>query len=335
MRRARNKNPLQSTCYHAYSRCTGGLFWLSDDAKSVFLDQLRDVAAFCGVQVLAYAILSNHFHLLIRVPAQATALELTDDQIVGRVETLYGADEAMELRDGLASANGAVRRAAEEERERFRLLMAEVSQFMKLLKQRFTQWYNGRHARYGTIWAERFTSDPIPDDPLDLQSVASYIDLNPVRAGICDDPLHYRYCSYAEAVATEGMARDGLVNLIAAAGRQQTWEELHATYRLLMFSRMAITADAEKIGQTAPAAGPGSKHGISEARCKQVNRAQGHLPAAMVKSHAARYLSHEIASGGPIFGSSFIQENKGRYDRDRRWVPEPRDRLTYAIESNS
>ena len=44
-----------------------------------------------------------------------------------------------------------------------------------------------------------------------LSAVAAYIDLNPLRARLCDDPKDYRYCGYAEAIAkNSGQAKRGL-----------------------------------------------------------------------------------------------------------------------------
>ena len=40
--------------------------------------------------------------------------------------------------------------------------------------------------------------------------MAAYIDLNPVRAGICEDPKDYRWCGYAEAVAGGKLARQAI-----------------------------------------------------------------------------------------------------------------------------
>ena len=54
---------------------------------------------------------------------------------------------------------------------------------MKALKQRFTQWYNGREGRDGFLWSERFKSVLVEDGHA-ARVMAAYIDLNPVRAGI-------------------------------------------------------------------------------------------------------------------------------------------------------
>ena len=56
---------------------------------------------------------------------------------------------------------------------------------MKVLKQRFTQWFNGRHARRRTLWEDRFRSVLVEGKGQALRAMAANIDLNPVRAKIC------------------------------------------------------------------------------------------------------------------------------------------------------
>ncbi len=56
--------------------------------------------------------------------------------------------------------------------------MWDVSYLMRVLKQRFSQWYNGAHHRKGTLWEERFRSVLVEAD-VALRVVACYIDLNP------------------------------------------------------------------------------------------------------------------------------------------------------------
>jgi hypothetical protein len=82
---------------------------------------------------------------------------------------------------------------------------------MKSLKQRYSMWYNRKHNRVGTLWSERFKSVLVEGEVAALQIVAGYIDLNPVRAGIVDDPKDYRWSSYGEAVAGSARARSGLI----------------------------------------------------------------------------------------------------------------------------
>ena len=68
-----------------------------------------------------------------------------------------------------------------------------------------------------------------------LAAVSAYIDLNPVRAGLCADPKDYRYCGYAEALATDSaLARHGIRTIL---GQPETtsWDEVSRQYRKLLF----------------------------------------------------------------------------------------------------
>jgi hypothetical protein len=115
--------------------------------------------------------------------------------------------------------------AAEELRESWFCRMWNVSAFMKVLKQRFTQWFNGRHQRKGTLWEDRFRSVLVEGEWRALQTMAAYIDLNPVRAHLCDDPKDYRWCGYAEAVAGGKQAREALQWLVGLANLRVKAEE--------------------------------------------------------------------------------------------------------------
>ena len=65
----------------------------------------------------------------------------------------------------------------------------------------FTQWLNKRQRRKGPLWEDRFKRVLIEKQEERVKTMAAYIDLNPVRAGLVEDPKDYRWCGYAEAVA--------------------------------------------------------------------------------------------------------------------------------------
>ena len=73
-------------CYHLMSRLAHRAFFLDDEEKTRAVEFLRRVEEFCGVMVLAYAIMSNHFHIFIYVPEPE---ELDDGEILRRINALY------------------------------------------------------------------------------------------------------------------------------------------------------------------------------------------------------------------------------------------------------
>lgn len=68
--------------------------------------------------------------------------------------------------------------------------------------------------------------------------VAAYIDLNAVRAGIVKDPREWRWCGYAEALKGQGVARNGVYEVLgkAEAPRRdgEAWRKVHRRYRRLL-----------------------------------------------------------------------------------------------------
>ncbi|MFU8849368.1 MAG: transposase, partial [Opitutales bacterium] len=131
--------------------------------------------------------------------------------------------------------------------ERFTYRMHSLSEFMKTLLQRFTRWFNRQKKRSGTLWEERFKS-VIVESGIPARTVAAYIDLNPVRAGMAADPADYRWSSYGEAVGAGGRtvagkaARGGLVRaLLCSQGvgdEAARWNEVSGRYRLLLKQAM-------------------------------------------------------------------------------------------------
>ena len=168
-----------------------------------FIQLMRCLEAFSGVRVLTYVLMSNHFHLLCEVPEPRT---LSEAEVLDRVEAGYGPARRQALQKEIARYRQQADGEAQVQRllDRYRKRMYDISVFIKELKGRFAQWYNQRHDRYGVLWAELFKSVLLEGGEA-LAAVAAYIELNPVRAGLCDDPKDYRYCGYAEALAKSSL----------------------------------------------------------------------------------------------------------------------------------
>ena len=212
--------------YHCVSRIVGGERLLGVLEKEVLRKQIWQVAEFCGLEVLTYCILSNHFHVFVRVPEFR---EVSDEELMLRVRLLYGFGSDRSAFICSILERGGSR--AQVLREQLLRRMGDVSAYMKELKQRFSIYYNRSNERFGTLWAERFRSLLVEDTAAARTMVAAYVDLNPVRAGICQDPKDYRFCGYAEAVGGSRLARRGLMLL---HGRD-SWEACAGEYRLTLF----------------------------------------------------------------------------------------------------
>jgi len=89
---------------------------------------------------------------------------------------------------------------------------------MQGLKRRFSQWFNKKHIRKGTLWESRFKS-LLVEDGYAARVISAYIDLNPIRAGMRSRPEDYRWSSYGMAMkpkadAARHLARAGLCRVM-------------------------------------------------------------------------------------------------------------------------
>ena len=212
--------------YHTISRVVDRRMAFGPEEKEKFRMFMRMMESFTGCRVLSYCIMSNHFHLLLEVPPMP-AEGLVDDVFLDRLGVLYSKARvdlvAGELKEARAAGNH-----SEVERivAQYAYRMHDLSQFMKGLLQRFSHWFNKSQGRTGRLWEQRFKS-VLVQDGVASRTMAAYIDLNPVRAGICEDPVDYRWSSYAEAVAGGKKARAGLVRALRGhqgnAGTARGW----------------------------------------------------------------------------------------------------------------
>src|SRR6516164_3175183 len=224
--------------YHCVSRVVEGhfIFRLSGHGSveaERFVQLMRRLEAFSGVRVLTYVLMSNHFHLLCEVPEPKT---LSEAEVLERIEAGYGQARRQALQEKIARYRQQPDGSAQIQRllDSYRRRMYDISVFIKELKGRFAQWFNQRHDRYGVLWAERFKSVLLEGGEA-VAAVAAYIELNPVRAGLCADPKDYRYSGYAEALAKGSLlARQGIRTIL---GQPETisWKELSCQYRKYLF----------------------------------------------------------------------------------------------------
>jgi hypothetical protein len=203
--------------YHCVSRVVNRDFVLGDAERDKMVEYMRTYERLYGLRVLSYCIMSNHFHILVEVPQRPADADLPDDAaLVAKVRECLGDKIANELEWELSHHRGQGNlEAAEAVRARWFSRMWDVSNYMKVLKQRFSQWFNGKHARCGTLWEDRYRSVLVEGAGLALRAMSAYIDLNPVRAKVCEDPKDYRWCGYAEAVAGGTLARGAVAWLSA------------------------------------------------------------------------------------------------------------------------
>jgi hypothetical protein len=292
------------------SRVVGGAHLLGDREKEVLRKMLWQVADFCGVEILTYCVMSNHFHVLLRVPAEQA---VPDAELLRRFRVLYPKPTKYQTAEFARLEKALLEGGEEAEAIRRQLLprMHDLSAFMKTVKQRFSIWYNRNHGnRRGTLWMERFKSVLVQGAGNPLQTMAAYIDLNPVRAGLVVDPKDYRFCGYAEAVAGRARARRGVRAIWAAyadgaSRRNVSVPVAQQMHRELMFGKRASD--------------PGVDETSRREALRVLEQTQGRLPKAAVLRCRVRYFTD-----GAILGSAeFVRGLAADWQaaRGRRYPP--------------
>jgi len=303
MRVRRTKIHGATAVYHCMTRTVNGEMLFDNREKEILRKMLWQVADFSGVEILTYCIMSNHFHVLVRVPEKEM---LSDRELMRRYKVLYPKPTkyqtaSIQVMEETLKENG---EEAEALRKKLLARMSDVSQFMKTVKQRFSVWFNYNHQRYGTLWADRFKSVLVQGAGNPLQTMAAYIDLNPVRAGIVEDPKEYRFCGYAEAVAGEKRAQLGLAfiwtdSIWKPAKRQLPGESL-AISRALEAHRILIFGKG-----SSPWMHKG-KRITHESAVEVLEKQQGLLPKTVLLRCRVRYFTDGAILGSKEFVRSFI-----------------------------
>lgn len=298
--------PLSGGYYvHVMSRVVDGRHVLGEEEKQYFLGLLRGLSSFTGIGVVTYALLDNHFHLLLRVEE---AGELSEAELLGRLSGIYDRRALGEIRDRLERFRGYSSEAAyQSERAKYEERMGDLGMFMKTLKQQFTRWYNRRHDRRGTLWEARYKSVVVEGAEAPLLTMATYIDLNAVRAGLVSDPKDYRWCGYGEALGGGATAQEGLAELARATGRSETWRMVRRMYRMSLYG-----------AGSRPSGTGGDGPRINREEVARVWAAQGELSRAELLHCRVRYLSDGVALGSKAYVEELFEQCRDRFGAKRQ-----------------
>ena len=296
MRKPRLKIAGQSAVYHCIARVVGGQFLLGELEQERLRQLLWEYAEFCEVEIVTYCLMSNHFHVLVRVPE---SISLTDAQLLKKAVRFYGKKSPLvQMMAKHYELHGVV---PKDVRESLLGRMGDVSQFMKEVKQRFTKWYNKQTNRFGTLWAERFKSVLVEDEAEVVRTVAMYIDLNPVRAGLVEDPAEYRFCGYAEAVAGNRLARSG----IAGFHKASQWSKVSAQYRQALLIQSADSNHSEKVA-------------LDRATIREELDRGAELSAGQVLRLRVRYMADGLVLGSKNYVNEVFAEHRDLFGAKRK-----------------
>ncbi len=320
--------------YHCVTRVVERRLALGQEEKEKLRTFMRMYENFTGCRVLAYCLMCNHVHLLLEVPPMAEG-GLSDEDLLKRLRSICSPVLVAEVAKELAEAREKVAAGLGKEvlvkriHERFTYRMHDLGEFMKALLQRFTWWFNVKHERTGTLWESRFKS-VLVEDGVAAKTMAAYIDLNPVRAGMVADPAEYRWSSYGEAMGggpkgNGKKARAGLVRALLAhkgieADARHWAGKVSKDYRMMLLEK-----GEEQLKEVVTAAGElevkvvrkGLKKSAVDAEMAQLQRSPDVAMSRMLRCRV-RYFTDGAVIGSREFVDEVFKSCRERFGLRRK-----------------
>jgi len=181
--------------YHCISRCVRRAFLCGKDAHSGFdfshrrqwiVDRIKLVCSVFVVDMCAYAIMSNHYHVVVRINTDQIN-DWSDKEVVQRWLQLF--QGPLLIHQYLNKA-----KLTEYEQDRIFVLVStwrkrlcDLSWFMRCINEPIARMANAEDHCTGRFWEGRFKSQALLDERAVLACMA-YVDLNPIRSAMARTP---------------------------------------------------------------------------------------------------------------------------------------------------
>ncbi|MCG7981433.1 MAG: transposase, partial [Candidatus Thiodiazotropha lotti] len=199
---------LESTpFYHCISRCVRRAWLCGEDPytgqnfehrRQWVLDRLRQLSEIFAVDICAYAILSNHYHVVLHVDREK-GNGWTECEVIRRWTQLYKGHLLADRYLAGEVMSGAEKAVLSELIEEWRLRLFDISWFMRCLNEHLARKANEEDRCKGRFFEGRFKSQALLDEGT-LLTCMSYVDLNPIRASMAKTPEESNFTSIQERI---------------------------------------------------------------------------------------------------------------------------------------
>ncbi|HKJ87789.1 MAG TPA: transposase [Gammaproteobacteria bacterium] len=198
--------------YHCVSRCVRRAFLCGEDAvtgvtyehrRGWIADRLQRLASVFALDVAGYAVMSNHYHVVVRVDAERAA-SWTTDEVLERWTSLFSGPLLIQRyqEEGRANLPEGEVLAVDKLAETYRARLRDLSWFMRILNEGIARQANAEDGVKGRFWEGRYKSQALLDEQALIAALA-YVDLNPIRAGIAETPEKSNYTSIQQRLGRE------------------------------------------------------------------------------------------------------------------------------------
>ena len=181
--------------YHCVSRCVRRAFLCGSDQASGnsyehrrhwIEDKLLELADIFALNIAAYAIMSNHYHVVFYVD-RGKAENWSQAEIIHQWHQLFSGTLFSQRFLRGEELSKAEQRLLNENTEEWRKRLINISWFMRVLNESIARKANFEDSCTGRFWEGRFKSQALLDESA-LAACMAYIDLNPIRAGMANTP---------------------------------------------------------------------------------------------------------------------------------------------------
>ena len=181
--------------YHCISRCVRRAFLCGKDSatsrsfehrRKWIEDRLHELAGIFAIDLCGYAVMSNHYHVILHID-QMLASEWTMDDVIEQWHQLFSGNllsQRYQLGEKLSATESTT---LSECVEKWRARLMDISWFMRVLNEGIARQANAEDECSGRFWEGRFKSQALLDDAA-LIACMAYVDLNPVRAKMANKP---------------------------------------------------------------------------------------------------------------------------------------------------
>lgn len=192
--------------YHCINRCVRRAFLCGTDQvsgkcfdhrKQFIQDRLKFLAGVFGIDVLAFAVMSNHLHIVLRNRPDVVK-SWSDDEVARRWWRLFPKrrDESGEAAVPGDSDLSMITADAEKLAE-IRKRLSNIGWLMRCVAEPVARMANREDECTGRFWEGRYKCQPLLDEAA-VAACMAYVDLNPIRAGIAKTPESSQFTSAFE-----------------------------------------------------------------------------------------------------------------------------------------
>lgn len=195
--------------YHCISRCVRRAYLCGEDPvtgrnfdhrKQWLVTKIKQLSAQFTIDVCAYAIMSNHYHLVLHVNRK-DAETLTDAEVISRWTTLFPGNAVLVETLLKNQSSRAAKKLLQKKLDLWRDRLQDISWFMRCINETVARQANKEDQCSGRFWEGRFKSQALLDEKAVVTCMA-YVDLNPIRAGVTDTLDNSDFTSIQERLIT-------------------------------------------------------------------------------------------------------------------------------------